>query len=67
MIETVRKLGRAMFLFCLAALALLAIAQVYSGEAYQTLESILVAVLVITLIALAFLLVVEVWRWRRPS
>ena len=51
----------------MAALALLAIAQVYSGETYQTLESILALVLVITLIVLAFLLVVEVWRWRRPS
>ena len=67
MIESVRKLGRAMFLLCLAALALLAIAQVYSGERYQTLESILAFVLVSTLIVLAFLLVVEVWRLGRPS
>lgn len=64
MIETVRTLGRAVFLFCLAALALLAIAQVYSGEAYQNLESILAAVLVVNLIVLGFLLVLEVWRRR---
>jgi hypothetical protein len=62
MIETIRTLGRAVFLLCLAALALLAIVQMYSGEAYQNLESILVSVLAITLIVLAFLLVVEVWR-----
>ena len=67
MIETVRKLGRAVFLLCLGALVLLAIAQVYSGEAYHTLESNLALVLIIILIVLAFLLVVEVWRWRRPS
>jgi hypothetical protein len=67
MIETVRKLGRVVFLFCLAAPALLAMVQVSSGEAYQNVESILSAVLVITVIVLAFLLVLEVWGWARRS
>jgi hypothetical protein len=67
MIETVRKAGRVVALFCLAALAMLAIVQVYSGEPYHTVEWILAAVLIITLIILAFLLTVEVWGWRRPN
>ena len=67
MIETVRNAGRVLALFCLAALAVLAIVQMYSGEPYNTIERILAAVLIITLIVLAFLLVVEVWRWRRPK
>jgi Mn2+/Fe2+ NRAMP family transporter len=67
MIETVRKAGRAIVLFCLAALALLAIVQLYSGEAYHSVERILAALLIITLIVLAFLLAVEVWRWKRPN
>jgi hypothetical protein len=67
MIETVRKAGRVVALFCLAALAVLAIVQVYSGEPYHTIERSLAAVLIITLIVLAFLLAVEVWRWRRPK
>ena len=54
-------------LFCLAALAVLAIVQAYSGEAYHTVEKELVAVLIITLIVLAFLLAVEGWRWRRSK
>jgi hypothetical protein len=67
MIETVRNVGRVLALFCLAALAVLAIVQVYSGEPYHTVETILAAVLIITLIVLALLLAVEVWRWRRPK
>jgi hypothetical protein len=67
MIETVRNAGRVVALFCLAALAVLGIVQVYSGEPYHTVERILAAVLIITLIVLAFLLAVEVWRWRRPK
>jgi hypothetical protein len=67
MIETVRKAGRMAALFCLAALAVLAIVQMYSGKPYHTVEWILAAVLIITLIVLAFLLAVEVWRWRRPK
>ena len=65
MIRTVRALGRTVFLFCLAALALLAIVQVNSGEAYQNLERILASALVISLIVLGSLLVLEVWR--RPN
>ena len=65
MIRTVRALGRTVFLFCLAALALLAIVQVISGDAYPNLERILVSALVISLIVLGFLLVLEVWR--RPN
>jgi hypothetical protein len=67
MIETVRKAGRVVALFCLAALAVLAIVQMYSGEPYPTVEWILAAVLISTLIILASLLAVEVWRWRRPK
>jgi hypothetical protein len=65
MIRTVRALGRAVFFFCLTALALLAIVQVNSEAAYQNLESILASALVIALIVLGFLLVLEVWR--RPN
>jgi hypothetical protein len=67
MIETVRKAGRGVALFCLAALAVLAIVQMYSGQPYHTVEWILAAVLISTLIVLAFFLAIEVWRWRRPK
>jgi hypothetical protein len=67
MIETVRNAGRVVALFCLAALAVLGIVQVYSGEPYHAVERILAAVLIMTLIVLAFLLVLEVWNLRRPK
>jgi hypothetical protein len=58
----------AVFLFCLAALIPLALAQVYSGQAYQTLEIILTSLLVISLIV-PFVIIFghEVWRWLRPN
>ena len=66
MISIVVKVSIAVFLFCLAALVPLAAIQVYSGQAYQTLETTLVSLLVVSLIVpLFFILCREVWRWLR--